>query len=209
MACLNYNLSMISIAIQAGGESRRMGQDKALMPFLGRNLLERVMKRVSSLGDDLFITTNYPSKYQAYGVPLYRDVMPGNGALGGLLTALSSAKNPILVVVACDMPFVNRDILALAIDRLQSNRVDVAIPHSKKGYEPFHAVYRLETCLPAVKAALDSGERRLISWFPAVNVSPINEDVLLEYDPRQVAFWNVNTIEDFQNAEKLAIEIDS
>ena len=186
-----------------------MGQDKALMPFLGRTLLERVMKRVSSLGDDLFITTNHPRKYQAYGVPLFRDVISGKGALGGLLTALSSAQNPILVVVACDMPFVNRDLLALALDRLQSSRVDVVIPHSKKGYEPFHAVYRLETCLPAVKTALDSGERRLISWFPAVNVSPINEDVLLEYDPRQVAFWNVNTTEDFQNAEKLAIEFDS
>ena len=186
-----------------------MGQDKALMPFLGRTLLERVMKRVSSLGDDLFITTNHPSKYQGYGVPLFRDVMPGKGALGGLLTALSSAQNPFLVVVACDMPFVNRDLLALAVDRLQSHHVDVVIPHTKKGYEPFHAAYRLETCLPAIKAALNSGERRLISWFPAVKVSSINEDVLMEFDPRQVAFWNVNTTEDFQNAEKLAIEFDS
>jgi molybdopterin-guanine dinucleotide biosynthesis protein A len=199
---------MISVAIQAGGESRRMGKDKALMPFLGRTLLERVLERVSSLGEDLFVTTNQPSKYQEYGVPLFRDVMPGKGALGGLLTALSSAQNPFLVVVACDMPFVNQDLLALAIDRLQSRHVDVVIPHSEKGYEPFHAAYRLETCLPAVKRALSSGERRLISWFPDVKVSPLDEDVLMEYDPRQVAFWNVNTKEDFRNAEKLAIEID-
>ena len=149
---------MISVAIQAGGESRRMGQDKALMPFLGMTLLERVMKRVSRLGDELFITTNHPSKYQDFGVPLYQDVLPGKGALGGLLTALSSAQNPFLVVVACDMPFVNPDLLALALERLQSRHLDVVIPKSRKGYEPFHAVYRLESCLPAVQSALDSGE---------------------------------------------------
>ena len=197
---------MISIAIQAGGESRRMGYDKALMPFLGRTLLDRVLQRVSGLGDEIFITTNNPSNYHEFGIPLYRDVQPGKGALGGLLTALSSAQNPFLIVVACDMPFVNPDLLALALDHLQSLKVDVVIPQSKKGYEPFHAAYRREACLPAVQSALDSGERRLISWFSAVDVFPIGEDVLLKYDPRQVAFWNVNTETDLQRAEKYAQE---
>jgi molybdopterin-guanine dinucleotide biosynthesis protein A len=199
---------MISVAIQAGGESRRMGQDKALMPFLGMTLLERVIRRVSFLGDELFITTNHPRKYHAFGLPLYQDVLPGEGALGGLLTALSSAQNPFLLVVACDMPFVNPDLLALALDRLQSHRVDVVIPQSKKGYEPFHAAYRLSSCLPAVQSALKSGKRRLISWFSDVNVITIGEDDLQKYDPRQVAFWNVNTKEELQQAEEFALKFN-
>jgi molybdopterin-guanine dinucleotide biosynthesis protein A len=197
---------MISIAIQAGGESRRMGQDKALLPFLGTTLLERVKMRVEPLGEELFVTTNQLERYQDIGVPLYQDVLPGKGALGGLFTALSSAQHPFLIVVACDMPFVNADILTVTYDRLQSQNADVAVPHSEKGYEPFHAVYRRETCLPAVQLALESGERRLISWFPSVNVVQISDDDLRQYDPFQVAFWNVNTADDLQRAEEFAEE---
>ena len=183
-----------------------MGQDKALMPFLGVPLLERVMKRVSNMGDEIFITTNNPDSYQDFGVPLYRDVQPGLGALGGLLTALSSARNPFLIVVACDMPFVNPELLALALERLRTQSADVVIPHSKKGYEPFHAAYRIGTCLPAVQSALESGERKLISWFPMVKVLSIDEIEIQKHDPQQVAFWNVNTENDLEQAQQLALK---
>ena len=181
-----------------------MGQDKAFLPFLGTTLLERVMMRVEQLGDELFVTTNQPERYRDFGVPLFEDVLPGKGALGGLLTALSSAQYPFLIVVACDMPFVNADILTEAYQRLLSQNADVAVPHTENGYEPFHAVYRRETCLPAIKLALEAGERRLISWFPSVKVVPISDDDLRRYDPIEVAFWNVNTADDLQQAEKFA-----
>jgi molybdopterin-guanine dinucleotide biosynthesis protein A len=102
------------------------------------------------------------------------------------------------------MPFVNADILTEAYQRLLSQNADVAVPHTENGYEPFHAVYRRETCLPAIKLALEAGERRLISWFPSVKVVPISDDDLRRYDPLQVAFWNVNTADDLQQAEKFA-----
>ena len=199
---------MKSVAIQAGGESRRMGQDKALLPFLGTTLVERVISRVAPLGDELLITTNNPQEYLDFKFPIFRDLLPGKGALGGLYTALSVARFPIVIVVACDMPFVNADILAQAIEKLQANDVDVVIPQTEKGYEPFHAVYRRETCLSAVQSALHSGERRLISWFPKVKVTPISETELYQYDPQRIAFRNLNTREDFLNAEVLAQELD-
>lgn len=195
---------MISVAIQAGGESQRMGVDKAFLPFMGETLLERVMNRVAPLADELFVTTNHPEKYPDTGIPLFKDVLPGKGALGGLLTALSVAKFPVLIVVACDMPFVNPDILIAATDRLDSTRSDAIVPLVKQGYEPFHAVYRRETCLNAVQKALDRGESRLISWFSAVNVTPFAEKDLLQYDPLQIAFWNINTKEDLQRAKRFA-----
>lgn len=199
---------MKSVAIQAGGESRRMGQDKALLPFLGTTLVERVISRVAPLGDELLITTNNPQEYLDFKFPIFRDLLPGKGALGGLYTALSVARFPIVIVVACDMPFVNTDILAQAIEKLQANDVDVVIPQTEKGYEPFHAVYRRETCLSAVQSALQSGEKRLISWFPKVKVTPISETELYQYDPQRIAFRNLNTREDFLNAEVLAQELD-
>ncbi len=198
---------MKSVAIQAGGESRRMGQDKALLPFLGATLIERVINRVAPLGDELLITTNQPQEYKDFKYPLFRDILPGTGALGGLFTALSVARFPIVIVVACDMPFVNVDILRESIKKLQSSKVDVVIPKTTKGYEPFHAVYRRETCLPAIQSTLGSGERRLISWFSKVNITPIPESELLLHDPQRIAFRNLNTREDFLKAEELAREI--
>jgi molybdopterin-guanine dinucleotide biosynthesis protein A len=199
---------MKSVAIQAGGKSSRMGQDKALLPFLGRPLIARVINRVKSLGEELIITTNQPDDYLRFGVPLYSDVLPGYGALGGLYTALSVCRYPVVIVVACDMPFVNADILALTIERLQAGDADVVIPKTENGYEPFHAVYRRQTCLPAVKNAIQAGKKRLVSWFPEVKLSPIPESEIQVHDPKGIAFMNLNTKEDFINAEVLAQEID-
>jgi len=198
---------MISIAVQAGGESRRMGQDKALLPFLGESMLARVIKRVSTIGDELYVTTNHPERFLDFRVPMIRDELTGKGALGGLLTALSAAQFSTVIVVACDMPFVNPDILVAASDQMRSKQADVVIPLTENGYEPLHAVYRRETCLPAVRAALESGERRLVSWFPSVNVIQISIDELIKYDPYGLAFWNVNTPEVLQQAEDLAAEL--
>jgi molybdopterin-guanine dinucleotide biosynthesis protein A len=184
-----------------------MGQDKALLPFLGESMLARVMKRVNPLGDELFVTTNHPERFLDFGVPMIQDELPGKGALGGLLTALSAAQFSTVIVVACDMPFVNPEILADASDQLHAQQADVVIPLTEKGYEPLHAVYRRETCLPAVRAALEAGERRLISWFPSVKVIQIDKHDLIKFDPARIAFWNVNTPEDLHKAEELALEL--
>lgn len=193
---------MLTLAIQAGGESSRMGQDKALLLVNGQPLIARVLSRLSNLADDVLVTTNHPDDFRFLGVPLYPDKYPGKGALGGLYTALEAAGQPLVAVVACDMPFASADLLAYARDRLLSTGADVAIPRSEEGFEPFHAVYRRETCLPAVKKALDAGERRLISWFPDVTVSSILPEEWLPYDPDLLAFWNLNTPDDFRQAEQ-------
>jgi molybdopterin-guanine dinucleotide biosynthesis protein A len=195
---------MKSIAIQAGGESRRMGQDKALLPFLGKPLIERVINRVVSLGDELIITTNRPEKYLNFKLPLFQDLLPGFGALGGLYTALSVCRFPVICVVACDMPFVNTGILMRSFEILEAENADVVIPKTANGFEPFHAVYRRDTCLPAIKDALQSGEKRLISWFSQVRVVTFPESELSLHDPQGLAFMNLNTREDLENAEQLA-----
>lgn len=195
---------MFTVAIQSGGESRRMGQDKALLSFLGEPLISHVMKRVSALADEVLVTTNRPQGYRFLGVPLIPDSYPGAGALGGLYTALEAAHHELVGVVACDMPFASASLLALARDRLLAEGVDVAIPTTPQGYEPFHAVYRRAACLPAVKRALEAGERRLISWFPEVRVYALPPEDIRRCDPRGIAFWNLNTAEEFRQAEELA-----
>lgn len=181
-----------------------MGQDKALLPFLGKPLIERVINRVVSLGDELIITTNRPEKYLNFKLPLFQDLLPGFGALGGLYTALSVCRFPVICVVACDMPFVNTGILMRSFEILEAENADVVVPKTVNGFEPFHAVYRRDKCLPAINDALQSGEKRLISWFSQVSVVTFPESELRLYDPRGLAFMNLNTREDFENAEQLA-----
>lgn len=195
---------MLTICVQAGGESRRMGQDKALMPFLDQPLIQRVVDRLSPIADEVTVTTNNPDDYRFLGLPLYPDLKPGRGALGGLYTALSSANGDVVAVVACDMPFASAALIEAASRLLAQEGADVVIPDSGGGLEPMHAIYRRETCLPAIESAIKSDKWRLISWFPKVKVRILQPEEVMAYDPSGLAFWNLNTPEEFAEAEERA-----
>ena len=195
---------MLSVAIQAGGESKRMGQDKALLPFLGQPLIMRVLNRVAGIADQVLITSNQPEKFFFLGLKPVPDRQPGLGALGGLYTALDAAHQPAVAVVACDMPFVNPLLLVMALQVLNENSVDLVIPRTTDGLEPFHAVYRRATCLPHVQAALEAGKRRVDAWFGQVNVQELSADMIQTCDPFGLAFLNINTPEELAYAEAMA-----
>jgi molybdopterin-guanine dinucleotide biosynthesis protein A len=194
----------VSLAIQAGGGSTRMGEDKALKPFLGRPLIQRVIARLSPLADEVLVTTNQPENYAFLGLRLVPDLLPGRGALGGLYTALASASFPLAAVVACDMPFASAPLLRAMIAIMQAEQVDVVIPRTATGLEPLHAVYRCAACLPAVRRALEAGQRKVIAWFPEVRVRAVTPPETAALDPSALAFWNINTPQEFLEAERLA-----
>ena len=179
------------------------------MPFLGQALIQRVLQRVRHLGDETMIITNHPAGYRFLGLPLVSDVIPGRGALGGLYTALKVAHTPLVAVVACDLPFVNADILSLAVDRLEQMCADAVIPRTERGLEPLHAVYRREPCLPAVKAAIEADKWRMISWHAAVDVQHLSPQEIRKHDPRGLTFKNVNTPDAFRQAEEIARKLES
>ena len=205
---------MLTVCIQAGGVSSRMGEDKALKMFLGRPLIQRVAERLSPIADEVIVTTNRPEEYAFLNLPLFPDLKPGRGALGGLYTAIASAKQPIVAVVACDMPFASPPLLEAASKLLIEEGVDVVIPggapreeragKSGEGFEPLHAIYRRETCLPAIDASIDADQWKVIAWFPKVKVRVLTPEEIKQYDPSGLAFWNVNTPEEFSKAETIA-----
>ncbi|MBN8654682.1 MAG: molybdenum cofactor guanylyltransferase [Anaerolineae bacterium] len=195
---------MLSIVIQAGGQSSRMGEDKALKLFLGKPLIQRVVERVSPIADELIVTTNRPTDYAFLNQRLVPDLKPGRGALGGLYTAIASANHPFVAVVACDMPFASTRLIESAHRLLVKEEADVLIAQTDEGYEPFHAVYRRETCLPAIESAIHEDKWKVTSWFSEVKLRKLTPDELKAFDPSGLCFWNVNTPEEFANAEKLA-----
>jgi molybdopterin-guanine dinucleotide biosynthesis protein A len=197
---------MISIVVQAGGESRRMGRDKGLVDFLGEPLIQRVIARVCSIADEIIVTTNKPKDYRFLNLPLQPDIIPNRGALGGLYTALHAASHSVVGVIACDMPFVNSDLLKHLFREMEQSHADIVIPRSKNGLEPLHAVYRRETCLPHIREAIKDDKWRVDSWFAKVERRIILPDEITLYDPDFLSFLNVNTPEELQIAEKLALE---
>lgn len=193
---------MYSIVIQAGGKSSRMGQDKSFIRVCGKPLIQLVIEKVSSLSNDLIVTSNEPEKFFNFNVKVVQDEYSGVGALAGLHAGIKAAKFDLVIAVANDMPFINLDLFTYMQHQILPD-FDVVIPYTKDGYEPFHAIYRKSTCLHAIENAIQNQERRIISWFNYVKVFQINDAEVKKFDPKGLAFFNINTIEDFNNAIKL------
>lgn len=196
--------ALLSMAIQAGGLSRRMGQDKSSLVFCGKPLLQWVVERAQAIGNETLVIANQPEKLLFITCPVHPDEVPGSGPLGGLYTALLHSQYPSVGVLACDMPFFSPDLLVYAHGLLMDSGADVVIPETAKGLEPFHAIYRRETCLPLVWSALQAGEKRVIGWLTGARVKYLKPAEILPYDPQQLAFFNLNSPDDFQRAESLA-----
>jgi len=191
---------MLTVAVQAGGRSSRMGKDKALLQLDGIPLIERLLQRVSGLGEEILITTNRPQDYQYLGLRMASDPEPGAGALHGLRTALKAARGQTVLVLACDMPFVSRPLLEHLLQLAET--ADLVVPRRGGEYEPLHAVYS-KGCLPALEAALQQGERRMISFFPSLNLRTVEQEEIDRLDPEGLSFFNVNTPEDLRKAERI------
>jgi len=195
---------MLSLALLSGGLSSRMGRDKALMPFLGRPLIQRILERLAGVGEQVILSTNHPDDYAFLNLPTYPDIQPDSGSLGGLYTALSVAGHSILAAVACDMPFANLALFKYERLLLSQTGADVVIPSSSEGLEPLHAVYRRDTCLPVVRSALESGNLKMVGWLPEVSVRIVLPEEVAHFDPLGLAFWNLNNPVEFCQAEELA-----
>lgn len=181
-----------------------MGQDKGLMPFLGRPLVQRVVERVRPLSGEIVLVTNRPDDYRFLGLSMLPDALPGRGPLGGAFTAVMACRSTALALVACDMPFVNAALLAHAYAALEADACDAVVPMTAAGTEALHAVYRAATCAPVMKAALDAGALKMADWLRRVRTRFITPDEIARFDPEGLAFVNVNTPEDFRAAEQRA-----
>lgn len=200
---------MFSVIIQAGGKSSRMGTDKLFIPFRGQILIEWVIGRLANLTDDLIIISNQPEKLKYLDQAVYPDAITGIGPLAGLYTGLKHARYDSVVMVACDMPFINSSLLKEEIRLLDEMQVDVVIPALGGKTEPLHAAYRRETCLPVIEAGIRSGMRRLIEWHPLVRVLTMEDSEIHKYDPAGLAFMNINNPADALLAEQVDLEGDN
>jgi len=191
------HMELISAIIQAGGQSRRMGRDKALINYRGQPILAHVIETLRQLSDDVIVVSNRSDVYgpivDSFGARLVPDFDPPSGPLGGLAAGLAAMKRDLAIVVACDMPLLNLDLLRYLIERAAD--FDAVVPLTGDQYEPLHAVYR-RTCLAPIQHRLANNERRVISFFEDVRLSAVTETEWRVIDPDGRSVSNFNTPDD-------------
>ncbi len=189
--------------ILAGGESSRMGQNKAFLEVGGRRLVDRMASLLGSLFKELLLVANDLPAFAYLGLPTLPDCLPGKKSLGGIHTALLHMKTAYCFVAACDMPFL-RDGLVRHLLSLREG-YDVVVPRLEWGLEPLCAVYS-RACLKPVERLLGRGDLKIINFFPEVRVREVAREDITPFDPGLDSFLNINTPEDLVQANRLLSE---
>jgi molybdopterin-guanine dinucleotide biosynthesis protein A len=146
--------------VLAGGKSSRMGRDKATLPYGGATLafhmaalVRQAVGTVAILGD--------PERYGALGYPVYPDVVPGCGPMGGVFTALSVTSTDWNLIAACDMPSLSSTIFRTLLERASKSRAECVAASGPSGEpEPLCAVYHRD-CLPALQREIEDKRFRM------------------------------------------------
>ncbi len=183
------------LVINAGGESRRMGQPKALLPVRGKALLAHMVAQLTPVIktppliviNDAALLAQSHIETEFLAVP---DHYPGMGSLGGIASGLAHCSQ-WAIMLACDLPFVNAELLAWMAD-LGSDDWDAIVPQVDGYAQPLHALYH-RRCLPAIEARLAADERRVVSFLADVRVRVVTEAEARRWDPTLRSFYNVNT----------------
>ena len=193
-------MSGMTSIVLAGGKSIRLGREKALEKVKGQPLIQLVIDRLSSLGNDIMVVTSQFNTLPALGVKQVADIYPDKGPLGGIYSGLMAAPCFYSLVVGCDMPLLNVALLRHIMEL--SPGFDVVIPRVNDNVEPLHAVYS-KNCLATIEAALKRNRLQIQGFFHQVKVKYIEDAELKKFDKEHLSFFNINSESDLERAQAL------
>ena len=192
----------LSVAIIAGGKSVRMGRDKAFVKLAGKPLIRHVIERSRNLDQtETILIANQPERYRHLGLPVFSDVCPNKGSLGGIYTALTYAQSPHTLVIACDMPFIKTELLRFMIAQI-SDDIDIVVPRVGGYPQGLHAIYS-QSCRQPIQEQLAANRLKVIRFYDRMSVCYLDEADYEPYDVDRRSFVNLNTPAELQQARKL------
>jgi molybdenum cofactor guanylyltransferase len=185
----------VSCIILAGGKSSRLGRNKVVEKLGNRSLLERVVSCLSSLKTELIIVvagdSTLPQLTDFPDLKIVEDIYAGKGSLGGVFTGVSVSKSFYNLVVACDMPFLNIDLLQYMVGLAEN--YDVVIPKNEDGIlEPLHALYS-RNCLGPMEYLIKQNRLSILELYPMVKVRYVDYTQIKNFDLKHLSFFNINT----------------
>ena len=200
----------ISGIILAGGRSSRLGKDKVFEVIGKETLIERAVRQLAELDelDELIVVTSerVAPLLDAFRLRarIVKDVHIGQGPMGGLHAGLLAAGNDYSLVVACDLPFLNHDLLRYMIGLRRG--YDMVVPRVSGMIEPLHAVYS-KSCLPAIERRLNEGRSMVYSLLEGVRVRFVEQEEVEKFDPKRLSFFNINSTADIEKAREMARDL--
>ena len=198
--------SLVRGYVLAGGASSRFGTDKALAEFQGRTMLARTAKLLSTAISNVKIVSP-TAKLSDAAYKTISDRWPGEGPLGGILTALLDAQsesdtNTWCFIVSCDMPFLNAEWLRFLAERAAQSGAEAVVPKSAKGWEPLCACWRVSAA-EIVLPNFEAGTRKITEALNALHVEVLDEKEWKRFDSDGRLFWNMNTQADYDEARRV------
>jgi len=197
----------ISCIVLAGGKGIRLKRDKVLENIGNINLLQRVVSCLSFYNSEIIIVTaskqSLPLSVDYPKLRVKADIYPGKGPLGGIYTGLMTSNHFYNLVVASDMPFLNRELLSYMMKL--SVGFDLVVPRMGALVEPLHAVYS-KNCVAPIENMLKQGTLQIHLLFPLVKVKYIDTEEIDKFDPEHLSFFNINTEADLKRARELLRE---
>lgn len=169
------------------------GADKAFLNLNGNVALRRTISLLCESFPEVVVVANEADKFAGYGVDVVGDEFPGLGPLAGIHAAMGRVRSDYVFVIACDMPFVQRDTIAYLVRRLRDH--DALIPRWEDDIEPLHGLYAARL-RPAIEAALRSGTTAIRAFLPTIDVAYVDEGDLRRIPGAERSFLNINTPED-------------
>lgn len=186
----------------AGGKSRRMGEDKRYLVMGGETLLERGLGVLRSVFQEVLVVIAQDSPPVGVDAKVVRDLVPECGSLGGLYTGLMQATTPYIFVVACDMPFLDQEVIAQFTSRRAT--ADIVMAKLAARLHPMHALYG-KRCLPVLEQMIQARQLKIqdVVSHASLRVQYVTEMDLSSIDPSGRSFQNVNTPADLEAARSI------
>jgi molybdopterin-guanine dinucleotide biosynthesis protein A len=181
--------------ILAGGESTRMGKNKAFIEINGKRIIDRTVSLFREIFDDVLLVTNTPLDYIELKVRIVTDLVPGKGSLGGIYTGLFFSSSPKAFFAGCDMPFLDRRVIQYFLSLAQT--ADIVVQRTKDYWQPLHAIYP-RTLLKPIERLLQQGELAIIKAYQGLRVREVTGEELKPFDPDLHTLSNINTPEELK-----------
>ncbi len=191
----------IGAIVLAGGKSSRMGTDKALLDFGGMTILERTIAALLKLTPNILVVADSTERYKLACGKIIADLYPGIGPVGGLLTGLNAVGDGYHYVVACDMPFLNPNVLALLM-RAAESPLDAVVPERNGMPEPLCGVYA-QSASHKIMKYLEDGGSSARGALDVLNTRRVGEGVLRRLDPDGRSLESANTASDYERLKGL------
>ena len=172
---------------------RRFGSDKSLYRLRGKPLIEHVIETIRPLAATTAIIADDSRRFEYLGLPCHRDIITGLGPIGGLYTALTLVGTGHALILGCDTPYLNRELLSYMIGIRSLG--DIIIPFYRDMYEPLQALYST-ACLPSIEKTIKEGRRQVISFFSGVTLRAVAEPEIRQFADPAMVFKNINYLSD-------------